>query len=328
MKRTLIASLLAALVVPAALARDDASNAEVILTIGDKTITAQRVNQQIRKLGQPTSPEQQNPIRQKVIQEMIYMALLESYLDQKDVPFTDADLAEIRNRLKQTAQKQGITVDQLMERVGFTQKDLETQARQWHLLQETTSDAKAKAYVEKHPHYFDGTEVSASHILIKCHPLAPTAEQQQAVETLRKLKADIQAGRTTFEDAAAEHSSCPSKKQGGKLGSFSFTKMVPPFAVAAFATPTGELADVVRTRFGFHLIRVDDRQEESGKPQPNSLDLAKRVMVALLQNELYDQALEASPIVVGSTRTADASDPPADKDESTGSADTRPGGKD
>lgn len=313
MKYTLIPCLLIALIASAVPAQDKTADTEVILTVGDKPITEQRVNQQIQNLGQAMSPEQENQVRQKVIQEMIYMALLESYLEQKNVPFTDADLAEIRNRLQQTAQKQGMTVEQLMERVGFTQKDLETQARQWHLLQETTADAKAKAYLEKHPHFFDGTEVSASHILIKCHPLAPTVEQQQAVETLEKLKADIQAGKTTFEQAAAEHSACPSKKQGGKLGSFPFTKMVPPFAVAAFATPTGELTDVVRTRFGFHLIRVDDRQEESGEPQPNSLNLAKHVMVAMLQNELYDQALGGTPIVVGKAESADAPATQAEK---------------
>lgn len=310
--KTILKSMLL-LCLPVALASAQTAPTDVVVTVGETPITEQQVNDQMQRLGAPADPQQRNDIRQKIIQEMIYMELLKSYLDEQNVAFTPEDLAEARKRLEKVAQQQGMTVEALMEKLGFTQKDLETQARQRHLLVETTSDKKAQAYMKEHPHFFDDTEVTASHILIKSYPMAPTAEQKQAVETLQKLKADIAASKTTFAEAAQAHSACPSKQNGGSLGSFPFTKMVPPFSVAAFSTKPGELTDIVRTRFGFHLIRVDDRKEGNGKAKPNSMNIAKHVMVSRLQNDLYAQALGQAPIVVGpaSNDQAKTEDKPA-----------------
>ena len=71
----------------------------------------------------------------------------------------------------------------------------------------------------------------------------------------------IRAGSVTFEEAAKEHSSCPSKEAGGNLGEFGRGQMVPEFEEAAFSLTVGEVSDPVKTQFGYHLIRVNAKNE-------------------------------------------------------------------
>jgi parvulin-like peptidyl-prolyl isomerase len=86
-------------------------------------------------------------------------------------------------------------------------------------------------------------QVRASHILVEDEG------------TAKDLKAKIEAG-ASFEEMAKQHSSCPSKAQGGDLGWFGKGQMVKPFEDAAFATPQGQLSPPIKTQFGYHLIKV------------------------------------------------------------------------
>ncbi len=85
-------------------------------------------------------------------------------------------------------------------------------------------------------------EVRAEHILVKT--------EAQAQELLRK----IQTG-ASFEDLAAQHSLCPSRKRGGDLGWFGRGQMVRAFELAAFNLEQGRISQPVQTEFGWHLIK-------------------------------------------------------------------------
>jgi FKBP-type peptidyl-prolyl cis-trans isomerase FklB len=95
-----------------------------------------------------------------------------------------------------------------------------------------------------------GSKASASHILVK--------SQAKAEE----LKAQIQGG-ASFEAVAKEHSTCPSSQKGGALGKFGRGAMVPAFDKVIFdpETKVGQVYGPVETQFGFHLIKVTERDE-------------------------------------------------------------------
>ncbi len=85
-------------------------------------------------------------------------------------------------------------------------------------------------------------EWRASHILVK--------EKELAKEIERKLKT---GGR--FEALAREFSTCPSKSKGGDLGWFGPGKMVRPFEEAVQKLQQGKVSGIVRTQFGYHIIK-------------------------------------------------------------------------
>ncbi|SIQ53935.1 peptidyl-prolyl cis-trans isomerase C [Alkalispirochaeta americana] len=85
-------------------------------------------------------------------------------------------------------------------------------------------------------------EWKASHILVK--------EKALAEQILKRIKSGAR-----FEALAKEHSTCPSKSKGGDLGWFGPGKMVKPFEEAVIKLRTGKISGVVRTQFGYHLIK-------------------------------------------------------------------------
>jgi len=126
------------------------------------------------------------------------------------------------------------------------------------------SDEEArKVYQENLDKYFRRPEtVRASHILVGVEENATEAERKKAKEKAEALLKRVKAGED-FAALAKSDSTCPSKEEGGDLGAFPRGKMVPAFEEAAFALKVGEVSGVVETQFGYHIIKLTDRQEAS-----------------------------------------------------------------
>ncbi|MGW2629000.1 peptidylprolyl isomerase [Streptomyces chattanoogensis] len=82
------------------------------------------------------------------------------------------------------------------------------------------------------------------------------ASEDQASE----LKAQIAAG-ADFAELAKQHSTCPSGRQGGDLGTFGPGQMVKEFDQVVFSAPVGTVQGPVKTQFGFHLLEVTSRED-------------------------------------------------------------------
>lgn len=110
----------------------------------------------------------------------------------------------------------------------------------------TVSDDEIKEYYEKNKKLFKtGEMVRASHILVDT--------EEKANEILEDLTDGL-----SFEEAAQQYSSCPSKSAGGDLGQFGRGQMVKEFEDAAFSMKKGEISDPVKTQFGYHIIKLTD----------------------------------------------------------------------
>ena len=121
-------------------------------------------------------------------------------------------------------------------------------------------DDKAKAYYDANKVYFDKVLVRASHILIKLPSNATKDQREKAMQVMLVWRDDIVKGKIKFEDAAKQHSECPSKEKGGDIGQFPYKFIVvPEFAKTAYSMKVGEVSGVVTTVFGLHIIKVTDR---------------------------------------------------------------------
>ena len=91
-------------------------------------------------------------------------------------------------------------------------------------------------------------QASARHILVSSE------------DKCNELKKEIEGG-ADFAQVAKDHSTCPSGKQGGELGSFKPGQMVPEFDQVVFKEEVGKVHGPVKTQFGYHLVEITNRQD-------------------------------------------------------------------
>lgn len=138
------------------------------------------------------------------------------------------------------------------------------------------TDEEAKAFFEENKsELMSGETVNASHILVD--------SEEKANEILEK----INSGAISFEDAARENSSCPSSEQGGNLGEFGRGQMVPEFDKACFEMEVGEVRGPVQTQFGFHLIKLNAKNEAKPIEFTEIADQIKQKLMSDKQQAAY-----------------------------------------
>jgi len=278
------------------------SKPTVVATVGAVQITSDRIDGPLKALPAEFPAERLGAMRAKILDDIIIAELIHAYLEARQIPFDQKQYDELKGKLAEMAKERGIPMDQLMAMAGLTEQRLRDQVRLKSLAEKETAKEKVDAFIKANPTCFNGTKVQASHILVTCPPTSSTADQKAAVAKLEKVAADIKAGTVTFEKAAEANSDCPSKAKGGDLGEFDFGSMVPTFAMKAFSMKIGDTSDIVRTQFGFHIIKVTKRTAAAEKPGPESEETAKNCMIASLQGEVFNQALTTCPIVISETK--------------------------
>jgi peptidyl-prolyl cis-trans isomerase D len=160
----------------------------------------------------------------------------------------------------------------------------------------TLTEEEIRQYYEDHESDFNkGKEVRARHILFRLDQYADeeteAAVKKNAEEILQKLKEGAD-----FAEIAKEHSEdTTSGKEGGDLGFFSKGMMIPEFEEAAFALSEGEISDLVRTQFGYHIIKVEETREEPdpyGKAKPEISDRLKLEQAQFLALERAEDSYQ------------------------------------
>lgn len=137
------------------------------------------------------------------------------------------------------------------EQLKLVKEDLLTQYNIRKAVEKVkVTDEEIKKFYDDNPDQFaQGTIFDASHILV--------ASEEEAND----IKAKIDGGEISFEDAARQFSSCPSSKQGGSLGEFGHGQMVPEFENACADMEEGTVSAPVQTQFGWHLIRLNSKKD-------------------------------------------------------------------
>jgi peptidyl-prolyl cis-trans isomerase D len=156
-------------------------------------------------------------------------------------------------------------------------------------------------YNENLQQYQSPEQVRASHILLKTEGKDEASVRTQAEEILKQVKAGAD-----FAALAKKHSEDEgSKAAGGDLDYFGRGRMVPEFENAAFGMEPGQISDLVKTQYGFHIIKMVDKKPATTRP----LDEVRAQITEQLQHQKAQQAVQAQ------ARTADEQiDDPSDLD--------------
>lgn len=166
------------------------------------------------------------------------------------------ELAAVRELLRQRAVATGIIGSAALDE-GEISGAIETLLQREVATPEPT-EAECRRYYENHRHRFEAGElVHARHILFQVAPgVNVVALRTRAEQALNELLREPER----FAAMANELSNCPSAKHGGNLGQIGRGDTVPEFERALFRLgPTGILREIVKTRYGFHIVAVDNR---------------------------------------------------------------------
>lgn len=108
-------------------------------------------------------------------------------------------------------------------------------------------------------------EVAVSHIFVKVPPDASPEDTLKAYQRIMALRDSVTKGQKPFDEIAKKYSDDPYAKQtGGYIGYFTVFDMVYPFETAAYNTPVGEISMPVRTKYGYHILKVHDKAPLEG----------------------------------------------------------------
>lgn len=195
-----------------------------------------------------------------------------------------SEFAAARELLRQRAVAMGVLASDVTDEAEIENALEELLARE--VLTPEPTEEECRRYYETHPQEFrSGDLVHARHILFQVTPAVPVPEiRARAEQTLNALLREPDQ----FEAVAREMSNCPSGQTGGNLGQIGRGDTVPEFEKALFRLgPTGLLHELVKTRYGFHIVAIDRRIPGEKLP----FDVMHRQIADRLRSHVSDKAL-------------------------------------
>ncbi|QBG48169.1 hypothetical protein EGM51_12490 [Verrucomicrobia bacterium S94] len=280
--------------------------AAVVVRVNGEDITRgeilEMMNIAMQRLQGRVNPQQlpqiQSQMYEQIKNDLITKKLIDAAVAKAKITIDSAEVDEtitsLQSRIPQgqtleaALAAQGTTLEELKENISNdlkTRKFLEAKTEGVA----AATEAEAKEFYDSNPQNFEKQEsVAASHILIKTDTATNDVQKAELKAELAQIRADIIAGKISFEDAASQYSGCPSKAQGGSLGTFGKGQMVPEFEIAAFTQEVGEVGDIIETQFGYHIIKVTDHAE----PGTVSFEEAKEQIISFLSGQKKQQAVQ------------------------------------
>jgi len=278
---------------------------------GSDTLTAAEYQQQMQFAMQRVPPNQRSgnqmqQMHRQVVRQTVSRHVLQGEARRSDIEIDSAQvesqLQGIQSRydnreafLEQLAQN-NITVDSLRRYIASQLRQQQVQQRMAETA-ETPSEDEVQSYSQ------ENRRIGAQHILIRVGEDAPQAKIDSARQAAEALVDSAQMEDVDFAELARRHSEGPSAERGGNLGLFSRDRMVEPFAEAAYAlSDSGDVApEPVRTRFGFHVIRLTNPGEplETTKARQQMMQQRRQDAVESEMNTLMDKVtVRANPSIV------------------------------
>jgi len=269
---------------------------QVIITVGDQKITAAQFDQIISSLPAQFQANARGPARKQFADNVVHVLVLAQEGKKRKLDETAA--YKIQTMFQNANMLAALAYDQLGKDV--------------HL-----DDAEVQKYFATHKAEFE--RVHARHILIRAagSPLPVRAGQKdltdaEALAKAQEIRKKIEGGADFAALAREESDDTGSGSNGGDLGFFGHNQMVPPFEEAAFAMKAGELSQPVKTPFGYHIIKVEERDAKTLEDLKPEIEKRLRPEQAQKQmEELQKKAnVQLDPTFFGTATPAPPAAPP------------------
>jgi len=237
-------------------AKSDGEDDKIIATIGSRSVMMSEFNAKIAKLPvYYQNIAQQN--REKFLDEMI----------MEDLLYEEA----VRNSLDRDKEVKQVLAD--AKKKILVAKLIKNEVEE----KVEISPTEAKFFYEEHKEEFKSPPLwRASHILV--------ADEKNAKAMLDEL-----ARGSTFEDLARANSVDATATRGGDIGYFRLGQLVPDFEKVCMKLEVGQTSGIVRTQFGYHIIKLTDKKEEGAEPFDKVAGNIGDILKRKKRNELFEQ---------------------------------------
>ncbi|MGO9919648.1 MAG: peptidylprolyl isomerase [Isosphaeraceae bacterium] len=241
-------------------------------------------------------PEDRETVFNETLDALLNTKLITQFLARQNIAVpqekVDEEIERLTQQLKADGQDLATALFQSNVSMNDIRKEREQLIRWSEYVKSKATEAALRRFYAEHRDLFSGTQIRASHILLKLDPNTSQAEKEKIRQKLASIKNEIEQRKLTFAEAANKYSEDPANAggAGGDLDYFSLNSgYIEEFTDVAFKLKKGIISDVVETPFGFHLIQVTDRKE--GKPV--DFDQNKAAIINAFATELQKNVVIA-----------------------------------
>ncbi|HSA07142.1 MAG TPA: peptidylprolyl isomerase [Candidatus Gastranaerophilales bacterium] len=265
--------------------------------------------------------------KNRVINELILRELIKQESEKRQLKVEAKEIDEVLDSIaKNMGGKERLEASLALNKVNEIdfRENIKLDLLKKKLVTSITGDSKIKEeeikkfYEEnKEDKFKHAEEIRASHILIsaseadiknkissenKEKPLSEQEINKKTQQEMEKAKAkaqkilvELKANPAKFEESAKTNSEDPSSaSKGGDLGFFGKEEMVPEFSKTAFSMKPGSISDLVKTEFGYHIIKVIDRKQAGLTPYDEVKANIERYLEGKVQMETFGKLMDAS----------------------------------
>jgi parvulin-like peptidyl-prolyl isomerase len=251
-----------------------------VATVNNTEISAEQFNSEImRVLKSGMPPALAGRYKDTIVQKLIERELMKASLKAENVEVTEAEkkakLDEIQTEFALAAQQTGASLDDLVQQLGITREELDASVVEAIAIEKVLvkrgmaepSKEDVRRYYDENPEQFEQPEsVKARHILFKVGPGASDEMWAEAKKKADVVFKEASKAKADFAALATKHSEGPTKANGGDLGFVPRGTTVPEFEDPMFALKKGEVSEPVRTPFGWHIIKVEEKRAAGMMP--------------------------------------------------------------
>jgi peptidyl-prolyl cis-trans isomerase C len=266
----------------------------VVVTVDGVPITAAEIADYAnteKKMINATSTEETKAVFRDAAENLINRQLLLQEAARRKITIPDAEVAQRAREFQiggaegQTSPQTGAPDAQLMGAVRgsmMIEKMLDDEFRTHHV---QPTETQIQKYYEEHKDLFvkDPGEVQIAHIAVKIPPNATDAQKKAAAEKIIKIYKEAKTTKDFAALAKQNSEDTESAAKGGDLGYFRPGQLPPVVDKEVFATPVGQLTQIVESNLGYSFIKVVARRGETIAPLPEVK--AKIAMFILDENE-------------------------------------------
>jgi parvulin-like peptidyl-prolyl isomerase len=278
---------------------------DVVAIVNGEKIFRKALDRRLETL-KSLNQEISRSVEMTVVNQLTKKLLLKQFMNNQNIKVSDeeikAEIEKVEFLLKSNPNTSEKSLQEILETRGSSMEVLREEVRETlalsKYLRNGVSDDAIENFFNANKIFFNGEKVRVSHVLVDTRKLVTEDELKKAKQEIEDIKKEIDSG-VDIAELAKKYSDCPSADKGGDIGFFERRgSVVEPFAKVAFSLKVGEVSGPVRTSYGYHIIKVTDRQKGKEVEYEDVKEVVEYVYMEIKTEDLVNNLAEKAEIEI------------------------------